>query len=64
MQLHEEIPGLKMDKPNFRRKFLKMKFLVDLKEKETDVSHRAAKLYKFDDMIYHKLTEKGFSFEF
>ena len=29
-----------------------------------DVSHRAAKLYKFDQTIYNKLTEKGFNFEF
>lgn len=64
MQLYEEILGLKMDKPNFRRKFLKMKLLVDLKEKEKDVSHRAAKLYKFDNRVYKKLTKKGFNFEF
>ena len=64
MKLYEEILGTEMDKPNFRRKFLRMKLLVDLKEKEKDVSHRAAKLYRFDDNIYKKLTEKGFNFEF
>ena len=64
MQLYEEILGIKMDKPNFRRKFLRMKLLVDLNEKEKDVSHRAAKLYKFDDEVYAKLTKKGFNFEF
>lgn len=64
MQLYEEIMGVKMDKPNFRRKFLKMKLLVDLDEKEKDVSHRAAKLYKFDDEVYARLTKKGFNFEF
>ena len=64
MHLYEEILGIEMDKPNFRRKFLRMKLLVDLNEKQTDVSHRAAKLYKFDDKIYYKLTEKGFNFEF
>jgi hypothetical protein len=41
-----------------------MKLLVDLKEKEKNVSHRAAKLFSFDDDIYQKLTEKGFNFEF
>lgn len=64
MQLYERILGIEMDKPNFRRKFLRMKLLVDLNEKQKDVSHRAAKLYKFDDEIYEKLTKRGFSFEF
>lgn len=64
MYLYEEILGVSMDKPNFRRKFLQMKLLVDLKEKEQNVSHRAAKLFRFDDDIYRKLTEKGFNFEF
>jgi ADP-ribose pyrophosphatase YjhB (NUDIX family) len=64
MQLYEEILGLEMDKPNFRRKFLRMKLLVDLNEKQTNVSHRAAKLFKFDPEIYERLTKKGFNFEF
>jgi len=64
MQLYEEILGVEMDKPNFRRKFLKMKLLKGLEEKQQDVSHRAAKLYKFDHEIYQKLTTKGFNFEF
>lgn len=64
MRLYEEILGVEMDKPNFRRKILKMKLLQDLGEKQKDVSHRAAKLYRFDHEIYKKLTKKGFSFEF
>ena len=64
MQLYEAILDIEMDKPNFRRKFLRMKLLVDLKEKQKDVSHRAAKLFRFDDKVYKKLTEKGFNFEF
>ncbi|KAF2080412.1 NUDIX hydrolase [Flavobacterium sharifuzzamanii] len=64
MQLYEEILGIEMDKPNFRRKILHMKLLVALDEKQQDVSHRAAQLYKFDPEIYKKLTEKGFNFEF
>lgn len=64
MQLYEEILGVEMDKPNFRRKILRMKLLVDLNEKQKDVSHRAAKLYKFDNEIYRRLTKKGFNFEF
>ncbi|MCD0470061.1 NUDIX domain-containing protein [Flavobacterium sp. JAS] len=64
MHLYEEIQGIELDKSNFRRKILHMKLLVALEEKQQDVSHRAAKLYKFDEAIYKKLTEKGFNFEF
>lgn len=64
MHLYEEILGIALDKPNFRRKVLHMKLLVPLDEKQEDVSHRAAKLFKFDTEIYQKLTEKGFNFEF
>ncbi|MNS00642.1 bifunctional nicotinamide mononucleotide adenylyltransferase/ADP-ribose pyrophosphatase [compost metagenome] len=64
MHLYEEILGIEMDKSNFRRKILHMKLLVPLDEKQQDVSHRAAQLYKFDPEIYDKLTKKGFNFEF
>lgn len=64
MQLYEEILGLEMDKSNFRRKFLSMKLLLPLNEKQKDVAHRAAQLYRFDEEIYQKLTKKGFNFEF
>ena len=64
MHLYEEILGIELDKSNFRRKILHMKLLVALDEKQQDVSHRAAKLYKFDPAIYKKLTQKGFNFEF
>lgn len=64
MHLYEEILGIELDKSNFRRKILHMKLLLALDEKQQDVSHRAAKLYKFDAEIYKKLTEKGFNFEF
>lgn len=64
MHLYEEILNIEMDKPNFRRKILKMKLLKDLGEKQKDVSHRAAKLYKFDRQVYKQLSGKGFNFEF
>lgn len=64
MHLYEEILGYEMDKPNFRRKILRMNLLTALDEKQKDVSHRAAKLYKFNPDTYQKLLEKGFNFEF
>lgn len=62
-QLYEAILEVQLDKPNFRRKLLKMNLLISCQEKQKDVSHRAANLYKFDKKIYTKLTEKGFTFE-
>jgi hypothetical protein len=64
MQLYTEILDVEMDKSNFRRKFLKMKLLQDVGDKQKGVSHRAAKLYRFDEEIYKDLTNKGFNFEF
>ncbi|MFI8380191.1 NUDIX hydrolase [Leeuwenhoekiella sp. NPDC079379] len=64
MHLYEQILGKEMDKPNFRRKILKMNLLTPLNEKEKDVSHRAAKLYQFNPDTYQSLIEKGFNFEF
>ena len=64
MQLYTEILDVEMDKSNFRRKFLKMKLLQEAGGKQTGVSHRAAKLYRFDEEIYQTLTRKGFNFEF
>ena len=62
-QLYEAILETEVDKPNFRRKLLNMNLLVPCNEKQKEVSHRAASLYRFDKKIYNELTEKGFSFE-
>ena len=62
-ELYEAIYGLKFDKPNFRRKIMKMNLLMPLNEKQTGVAHRSAQLFKFDKNIYDNLTEKGFIFE-
>lgn len=58
--LYESILQLKLDKPNFRRKMLGMKLLIDCHEKQDNVSHRAAKLYQFDEEVYHSLKEHKF----
>lgn len=62
--LYEEILGAVTDKSNFRRKILSEKLLIPLEEEQKNVSHRAAKLYKFDAKVYEKFTQKGFSLEF
>lgn len=62
-KLYEAILETEMDKPNFRRKLLNMNLLVPCDEKQRDVSHRAATLYRFDKKIYKRLKETGFTFE-
>ncbi len=58
--LYESILQMQLDKPNFRRKILRMNFLIDCGEKQDGVSHRAARLYKFDQEIYQRLRERKF----
>ncbi len=62
-ELYEAILDQKLDKPNFRRRLMKMNLLVSCDEKQKDVWHRAAQLYRFDKKSYDQLLDKGFSFE-
>lgn len=62
-RLYETILETPLDKRNFRKKILSMDLLVELDEVEQDVSHRAARLYRFDEERYRSLSEKGFNFE-
>ncbi|MEN7548659.1 NUDIX domain-containing protein [Rapidithrix thailandica] len=63
-ELYEAILEVKLDKPNFRRKIMKMNLIIDCKEKQQNVSHRAANLYRFDESVYNRLKKEGFNFEF
>lgn len=60
--LYEVILGKKLDTRNFRKKIQNMDLLVDTNEKQTNVAHRAAKLYSFDVEIYNKLKDEGLNF--
>ncbi|MCE4564866.1 NUDIX hydrolase [Maribellus sp. CM-23] len=60
--LYEVILDKKLDTRNFRKKIQNMGLLVDTGEKQTNVAHRAAKLYSFDLEIYHQLREEGLNF--
>lgn len=62
-KLYEIILGTPLDKRNFRKKILKMDLLIELNEMQTDVPHRAARLYQFDAIKYQILKTKGFNFE-
>ena len=60
--LIEVILDKKLDIRNFRKKILNMGLLIDTHEKQTNVAHRAAKLYSFDLKTYNKLVEEGLNF--
>lgn len=62
-KLYEDLLGTQFDKANFRKKIQKMKLLQPLKELESNVAHRPAKLYKFNQRRYNSLINKGFNFE-
>ena len=61
--LYEAILERTLDKRNFRKKLLGMEFLVETDQIEQDVSHRAARLYRFDEEKYRRLVKRGFNFE-
>ncbi len=56
--IYKVILGISIDKNNFRRKLKNLKFLVQLNEREKNVSHKPARLYRFDKKLYEKY-EKG-----
>lgn len=62
-QMYEKILDRTLDKRNFRKKILKMGIVEELDEIETDVAHRAARLYKFDKTKYDRMVKQGFNFE-
>jgi 8-oxo-dGTP diphosphatase len=62
-RLYEILLQKPLDKRNFRRKVLSMGLLEETGELEKDVAHRAARLYRFDEVRYRALQEDGFDFE-
>lgn len=61
--VYEKILDKRLDKRNFRKKILSMGILEELDEIETDVSHRAARLYRFNKKKYDRMVKRGFNFE-
>ena len=61
-RLYEVVLDTTLDKRNFRKKVLAMGLLEELDEVEQGVSHRAARLYRFDRGAYRSLSEQGFEF--
>jgi 8-oxo-dGTP diphosphatase len=61
--LYEIILDRPLDKRNFRKKVQSMGVLRETNEIETDVAHRAARLFRFDKKAYDRLAKRGFNFE-
>lgn len=62
-RLYEIVLERHLDKRNFRKKILKLDVLEDTGKIQKDVSHRAAKLYRFDHDRYKEKEMNGFNFE-
>lgn len=52
--LYEVILGQSFDKRNFRKKIVKLPYIIETDKMEENVNHRPAKLYFFDEAIYQK----------
>ncbi len=62
-RLYEIVLDRPLDKRNFRKKIHAMGLLEELDEIQSDVRHRAARLYRFDRARYDALVAEGFVFE-
>jgi 8-oxo-dGTP diphosphatase len=62
-KLYESILGQQLNRRNFRSKMLKMELLEEV-ERQTNVSHRPAQLYKFNKKKYEELSQKDGKFIF
>jgi len=52
--LQEVLLGQKIDNRNFRKRILKLKYIVPLNERENGVGHKPAQLYRFDKKLYNQ----------
>jgi 8-oxo-dGTP diphosphatase len=61
--LYESLYNITLDNRNFRKKILKLGHLVQLEEKQENVSHRKASLYRFDAQKYEILRKSGINMD-
>ena len=52
--VYEAILGERLDNRNFRKKIRPLEYLIPLAEKEKNVSHKPAQLFRFDRKLYDK----------
>ena len=56
--VYEVIFDVSMDVRNFYKRIAATSYIVPLEEKETEVSHRAARYYKFSRALYNRSKQK------
>jgi 8-oxo-dGTP diphosphatase len=61
-KLYETVLCRPLDKRNFRKKIQGTGLVIPLDEYEMDVSHRAARFYRFDREAWEEKSEEGFHF--
>lgn len=61
--LYEVVLERTLDKRNFRKKVLATGLVIETRDVQQDVAHRAARLYRFDERKYRQLARDGFHFE-
>lgn len=54
-RLYEIVYDKVFDVRNFHKRIAMMKYVIPLDEKEQGVSHRAARYYRFDRVIYNQM---------
>src|SRR6185436_2539766 len=57
-RVYELVLERELDKRNFRKKILSFGFVRDAGERQRDVAHRAARLYRFDERTYRSLVSR------
>lgn len=62
--LYEAIMGTPMDNRNFRKKVLRADYLIPLQEKQSNVSHKPARLYRFDRKVFDEKFNPNPGFQF
>ena len=63
-KLYETALNREMDKRNFRKKIFNSQLIIETDLTDNSASRKLAKLYKFDEEKYEKLSLKGYDFLF
>jgi 8-oxo-dGTP diphosphatase len=61
-KLYESILGATLDRRNFRKKVLQMKYIIPLNEKQKGVKHKPAQLFIFSRDVYERTRRERFDF--
>jgi 8-oxo-dGTP diphosphatase len=61
-KLYESILGTNLDRRNFRKKVLQLKYIIPLNEKQIGVKHKPAQLFLFSKDVYERTKRERFDF--